>query len=143
MAIENWCDKLEFQGCGAAHIHGVLWCNLQKVSQVINLECRKTDTEDKFGSDSECDSEDDLENECDIEVEQDPDNSFYSKSDLERAYEKLRSDETLNKEERKALVAFADRFVTCTLNPDMAAKMIDESLSIEEGKRQKAKFSQL
>ena len=25
MSIENWCDKMEFQGRGAAHIHGVAW----------------------------------------------------------------------------------------------------------------------
>ena len=32
-----------------------------------------------------------------------------------------------------ALVAFADKFVTCTLNPDMAAKMIDETTSLSDG----------
>ena len=35
--------------------------------------------------------------------------------------------------EEEALVAFADKFVTCTLNPDMAAKMIDEKVTAEEG----------
>ena len=38
MAIENFSDKMEFQGRGAAHIHGVAWCNLEKVSKVLNLE---------------------------------------------------------------------------------------------------------
>jgi hypothetical protein len=32
MSVENFSDKMEFQGRGAAHIHGVAWCNLQKVS---------------------------------------------------------------------------------------------------------------
>ena len=133
MEVENFSDKMEFQGRGAAHIHGVAWCNLQKVSQVLNSECRNTDTKDNFESDSDCDFEDDLENDSDIELEQDADTDFESKSGLEKAFEKLRLDEKLKKKERKALVAFADRFVTCTLNPDMAAKMIDETVSIEEG----------
>jgi hypothetical protein len=104
---------------------------LQKVSQVIDLQSRDTGTEDEFDFDSESDLED--ENDLDIGLEQDTDTYFETKSDLEKAFEKLRSDEKLKKEERKALVAFADRFVTCTLNPDTAAKMIDETLSKEEG----------
>ena len=31
MAVENFSDKMEFQGRGAAHIYGVAWCNLQKL----------------------------------------------------------------------------------------------------------------
>ena len=31
MEVENFSDKMEFQGRGAAHIHGVPWCNLQKI----------------------------------------------------------------------------------------------------------------
>ena len=32
MAIENWSDKMEFQGRGAAHIHGVAWCDLHRIA---------------------------------------------------------------------------------------------------------------
>ena len=45
----------------------------------------------------------------------------------------MRKSENLRKEEEKALIAFADRFTTCTLNPDMAAKMIDKTTSHSEG----------
>ena len=45
----------------------------------------------------------------------------------------MRSDGKLKKKEMKSLIAFADRFVTCKLNPDMAAKMIDETTSLSEG----------
>ena len=51
MAIENWCDKMEFQGRGAAHIHGVAWCNLVKVSQVLDMEDREPPSEDEFEDD--------------------------------------------------------------------------------------------
>ena len=30
MAIDNWSDKMEFQSCGAAHIHGVELHQLKK-----------------------------------------------------------------------------------------------------------------
>ena len=52
---------------------------------------------------------------------------------MEKAFEKLRLDEKLNKQEENALTAFADKFVTCTLNPDMAAKMMNETASASEG----------
>ena len=32
LAIKNFCDKLEFQGRGAGHIHGVAWSDLKKVA---------------------------------------------------------------------------------------------------------------
>ena len=39
----------------------------------------------------------------------------------------------MKKEEEKALVAMANKFTTCTLNPEMAARLIDESNSVSEG----------
>ena len=139
MAIENWCDKMEFQGRGAAHIHGVAWCNLVKVSQVLDMEDREPPSEDEFEDDD--DGEDCVENDKEREfINSSNDNEGYSegdhgaKSELERAFEKLRNNETLKKEEEKALAGFADKFVTCTLNPDMAAKMIDENTSLSDGR---------
>ena len=57
---------------------------------------------------------------------------------------KLRNNETLRKEEENALISFADKFVTCTLNPDMAAKMIDDTTSLSDGREivKKAKETQ-
>ena len=37
------------------------------------------------------------------------------------------------KVEKKALNGFADRFTTCSLNPDIAAKFIDVKTSLSEG----------
>ena len=38
MVIKNFCDKMEFQGRGAGHIHGVAWSDLKKVSELIKEE---------------------------------------------------------------------------------------------------------
>ena len=111
MNIENFSDKMEFQGRGAGHIHGSAWCNLRKISQDLDIECNLTDSEDDFDSDYE----DDLEEE----------NVIDGKSSLETALKKLRMGDKLKKIEDKALIAFAEKFTTGTLNPAMAASMID------------------
>ena len=38
MRIMYWSDKMEFQGRGAGHIHGVAWSDLQAVSKLIEDE---------------------------------------------------------------------------------------------------------
>ena len=119
MNIENFSDKMEFQGRGAGHIHGSAWCNLRKISQDLDAECSLTDSED------DSDYEDELEEEIVMD----------DQSNLERAFKKLRKGDQLKKMEDKALIAFADKFTTCTLNPAMAASMIDESTDIEEGRK--------
>ena len=111
MSIENFSDKMEFQGRGAGHIHGSAWFNLRKISQDLDIECNLTDSEDDFDSDYE----DDLEEENVIDGE----------SNLETAFKKLRKGDKLKKIEDKALIAFAEKFTTGTLNPAMAASMID------------------
>ena len=58
MSIENWCDKMEFQGRGAAHIHGVAWCNLEKVSQVLDMKGTEPDSMDEWEVDSDDDDND-------------------------------------------------------------------------------------
>ena len=52
---------------------------------------------------------------------------------LENAYRSLRENKPLTACEEKALIDFVDRSVTCTLNPDMAAKMIDVNKNKEDG----------
>ena len=125
MAIEHWSDKMEFQGRGAAHIHGVAWCNLQEVAKELNKEDRDDDSDEEFEKDN-------FEQDVDL-CKNGEDEDDDSKSFLEKAFEKLRIDEKLNKKEEKALIAFADKFVTCTLNPDTAAKMMNETASASEG----------
>ena len=48
MAIEHWRDKMEFQGRGAAHIHGVAWCNLHEVAKELNIEDIEEDSDEEF-----------------------------------------------------------------------------------------------
>ena len=45
----------------------------------------------------------------------------------------MRENRPLNDKEENALIDFVDRSVTCTLNPEMAAKMIDVKRTKEEG----------
>ena len=123
MSIVNFSDKLEFQGRGAGHIHGAAWCDLSKVSEVLDIQNSIVDAEDGLLTDSEDDDEIIVENNENLNPE----------SDLEKAFKKLRRDEKLLKKEEMALIAFADKFITCTLNPDMVSKMIDESTSLTEG----------
>ena len=201
-----------FSGRGAAHIHGVAWCNLRKVSEMMEQEnAEKNDIGD------ESDSSESVEGDTDLETDKSGEASFFefedpeeeimhnyfedqreknrslnnskesfiefedpedeimhnyfkdqreknrslnnskgpgkknrslniskdpcennpedSKCTLEKAFDKLRNRDTLDKEEEKALINFADRFVTCTLNPDMAAKMVSKDTDISEGRR--------
>ena len=45
MSIVNFSDKLEFQGRGAGHIHGAAWCDLSKVSEVLDIQSKIDDSE--------------------------------------------------------------------------------------------------
>ena len=113
--ITYWSDKMEFQGRGAGHIHGVAWCDLKKVSKLIEKE-REVGVILKFR---------------DTDKAEEDSNS----SHLENAYRNLRESNPLKKEEEDALIDFVDRSVTCTLNPDLAAKMIDLKYDKELGKK--------
>ena len=56
-------------------------------------------------------------------------------SNLEKAYIKLKENKTLTESEEAALIDFVDRAVTCTLNPELAAKMVDINKDKEYGKK--------
>ena len=98
---------MEFQGQGAGHIHGVAWSDLQAVAKLIEEE-RKMNI---------------------IISDDKRDMTYYEndeeKSTLEDAYKSLRENKPLTKAAAEALIDFVDRSVTCTLNPDLVAKMID------------------
>ena len=117
LRIKYWSDKMEFQGRGAGHIHGVAWSDLKEVSKLIEKE-------KDIGvilSKSEAESDEEEKN-VDGDI-----------SNLERAYKSLRENIPLNDAEENALIDFVDRSVTCSLNPDMVAKMIDINRSKEDG----------
>ena len=97
---------MEFQGRGAGHIHGVAWSDLHAVSKLIDEE-RKVNTI----------------------LSGKKNNMYYLKdgiemSNLENAYKRLRENEPLTEATEEALIDFVDRSVTCSLNPDLVAKMI-------------------
>jgi len=48
MSITHWSTKLEFQGRGAPHNHGVLWADLQKIANIVDCSS-KVDEKDKSG----------------------------------------------------------------------------------------------
>ena len=99
---------MEFQGRGAGHIHGVTWCDLKEISELLQEE-RKVGVvlpkEDERASEK---------------VE-----SKEAVNHLESAYRSLRENKPLTEAEENSLIHFVDRSVTCTLNPDLAAKMMN------------------
>ena len=115
MKITYWSDKMEFQGRGAGHIHGVAWSDLKKVSELIKEE-------KKVGIILSNDKRV-MEN-----ISSDEDGTH-----LENAYKSLRENKPLIEAEEDALIDFVDRSVTCTLNPELAAKMINVNYDKEHG----------
>ena len=106
---------MEFQGRGAGHIHGVAWCDLKEVSELIKEER-------KLGV---------ILSDGDSEIEEGT--SSEDVNHLENAYRNLRENKSLSEDEEKCLIDFVDRSVTCTLNPELAAKMVDINKSKEDG----------
>ena len=115
MRIKYWSDRMEFQGRGAGHIHGVAWCDLKEVSELIKEER-------KLGV---------ILSDGDSEIEEGT--SSEDVNHLENAYRNLRENKSLSEDEEKCLIDFVDRSVTCTLNPELAAKMVDINKSKEDG----------
>ena len=52
-------------------------------------------------------------------------------SEIRKAYRKLRNNEPLTDDDEDALIDFVDRAVICTLNPELAAKMVNIEKDIE------------
>ena len=115
VACSNILPKMEFQGRGAGHIHGVACCDLRKVSELIKEE-------KKNGVILQKEREEDVSSEDGI-------------SSLENAFRSLRGHIPLTEDEEKVLIDFVDRSVTCTLSPDLAAKMIDVKNDKDYGKK--------
>ena len=113
---------MEFQGRGAGHIHGVAWCDLDNIFELIKEE-RKVGVilSNKESSEEEYST---------IEEEEIPTKDV---NHLENAYRSLRENVPLSETEENSLIDFVDRSVTCTLNPEQAAKMIDVNKTKEDG----------
>ena len=93
MKVRHISYRVEFQGRGAGHIHGVLWVDLEEVTK---------------------DMKDDM-NEITINELELTGTHVNSETLLVDAYEKLRKKEKVTNPEKKALEKFADKFCTCTL----------------------------
>ena len=115
MRIKYWSDKMEFKGRGAGHIHGVAWCDLQDIFHLIKEERNVGIILANKGESSE-------------EVDQNKEVNH-----LEKAYRNLRENVPLSETEEDYLIDFVDRSVTCTLNPEVAAKMIDVNKTRDDG----------
>ena len=94
---------MEFQDRGAGHIHGVLWINMKMLEKLT----RSPEGELIVSKDSD-------NNESNTNTDQDNLKPF---KNLTRAFKKIRNEEILNTEDKKALKNFVDEFITCSLHP--------------------------
>ena len=98
MNIKHLSYKVEFQGRGAGHIHGVLW------SRISKFESKNLDDEDD-----------------EFQVADHVKNKEFKY--LTSAFRKLRDNQPMNIFEKVDIERFVDKFVTCSLNPDKLGKV--------------------
>ena len=167
MQDEYWSTKVEFQGRGAAHNHGVIWVDMKKMELInidddgkwINIdhvlelptsEALKIKVGIKRLLQLHYNEENGIQGEDFVALEKISDKIFQSdvqqteKSQnnitnkfvnrfplfgITTAFKKFQSREKLLEYEEKAVIAFANKFTTCTLNEAViAAKTDDEVL---------------
>ena len=102
MKVRHISYRVEFQGRGAGHIHGVIWVDLEEVTKYMK---------------------DDM-NEITINELELTGTHVNSETLLVDAYEKLRKKEKVTNPEKKALEKFADNFCTCTLCPQLVGERV-------------------
>ena len=108
MKVRHITYRVEFQGRGAGHIHGVLWVDLEEV----NIDMKEEIDAAKEQMMEELIFED-------VKVMEDlllEHLNTKSETVLVEAYDKLRRRTKLTKTETRALEVFADKFCTCSLN---------------------------
>ena len=103
MCVQFYSYRVEFQERGPGHIHGVLWCNLQKMERLVLTE-GKLKMQDNPDDDSECPLE-----------------------GLSGVFKKLRTDEEMDEEERQTLTTFIDSFITVSINPNIVGEDVAKS----------------
>ena len=96
MKIKYISYRVEFQGRGAAHIHGTLWLDLKNIEKSAPFIKRL--------------AEKGIENGMSI---------------LSDAFCKFRDNLKLNETEKYAIAIFTDMFITCSLNPNTVGKAFD------------------
>ena len=112
MKVRHITYRVEFQGRGAGHIHGVLWVDLDEINKDMEKEIEEA--KDKMMEEIMGGKGEDID----------------SDKALVEAYEKLRKRDKLNKLETKALELFADKYCTCSLDSekvgDKVVKIVEE-----------------
>ena len=100
MNVEYYTYKVEFQERGAGHIHGTLWLSLSNLENLVYSEDRK------------------LIKNCDInsEIGSSEPVSYHPFKGIKSAFQRLKNNEVLLEEEKKALVNFVDEFTTVSTN---------------------------
>ena len=100
MKVKDLSYKVEFQGRGAGHIHGVLW------SKISSFEVENPDDSD--GEDG-------------ISKKEPKAKEFEY---LTSAFKNLKDGNPLSVWEKADIEKFVDKFVTCSLNPDKLGKFV-------------------
>ena len=106
MKVRHITYRVEFQGRGAGHIHGVLWVDLEEINKDMKKDIDKGKEEimhELMGKKGE---------------------NANSETVLVEAYNKLRKRKQLSKTETMALEKFADKFCTCSLDNDKVGKKV-------------------
>ena len=98
MKVRHITYRVEFQGRGAGHNHGVLWVDLEEINKDMKEELKEEMEKVKKS----------------ILEEEGYEEKVNSETVLVDAYEKLRNNEKLKKSEGRALELFADEFCTCS-----------------------------
>ena len=95
MNVQFYSYKVEFQQRGAAHIHGIIWLNLDKLEKLVLIDgelCQSDDTKR-------------------IWVDNDDDDSRPLKG-IANAFKKIRFNRKLTEDDIAVLVKFIDFFTT-------------------------------
>ena len=109
LAITNFCDKMEFQGRGAGHIHGVAWSNLKFIGEEKNIGIILSNNIYETNNDVEIKDNDETKD----------NDATEDMSHLESAYRKLRKNKSLIKAAENVLIDFVVRAVTCTTHSNI------------------------
>ena len=108
MKIRHITYRVEFQGRGAGHIHGVLWVDLEEINKEMKQELEREINKV----------------EIDMLTEGKHEEKVNKETVLVDAYDNLRRNEKLKMAEVRALELFADKFCTCSLNSNEVGEKV-------------------
>ena len=118
MAVHNWTYKTEFGGRGAAHVHGVLWLNMNIMENYCQTKNGQLLTENQIENISGMKKK--LQDDGEDILELKNNKPF---KNLKEVYKKIRNGNTLNTDEVNQLINFTDTMVTVSKCPAEIEKM--------------------